>query len=149
MKIYQVKFIELINRERRKSYMKSINKTREEIRERETQKETLQEAFVLWKVKSKSGMDYLSGNLKLTEDLQVKVIGYFNGEKKNPNEPDIKVYSLDHEGNQDKEICALWEQVSHAGKRYFTGVSDEKEKVVAFYNNDQENNRPYIRCYYK
>ena len=129
--------------------MKSINKTREEIKERENDQVSLQEAFVLWKVKSKSDIDYLSGNLKINENDYIKVIGYFNGEKKNPNEPDIRVYSLDLEGNQDKEICSLWEHISHKGKRYLTGISDEQEKVVAFYNEDVENKKPYIRCYYR
>ena len=129
--------------------MKSINKTREEIKEKEGDKIALQEAFVLWKVKSKSGIDYLSGNLKLNEKDEIKIIGYFNGEKKNPNEPDIRVYSLDPEGKQDKEICSLWEHLSKNENRYLTGTSDEKEKLVAFYNNDKESNKPYIRCYYR
>lgn len=128
--------------------MKSINKTREEIKERENET-SLQEAFVLWKVKSKSGIDYLSGNLKIKENEYVRIIGYFNGEKKNPNEPDIRIFSLDPEGNQDKEICSLWEHLSKNDVRYLTGISDENEKVVAFYNKDTENNRPYIRCYYR
>lgn len=128
--------------------MKSINKTREEIKERENET-SLQEAFVLWKVKSKSGIDYLSGNLKIKENEYVRIIGYFNGEKKNPNEPDIRIFSLDPEGNQDKEICSLWEHLSKNDVRYLTGISDENEKVVAFYNKDKENNRPYIRCYYR
>lgn len=128
--------------------MKSINKTREEIKERENET-SLQEGFVLWKVKSKSGIDYLSGNLKIKENEYVRIIGYFNGEKKNPNEPDIRIFSLDPEGNQDKEICSLWEHLSKNDVRYLTGISDENEKVVAFYNKDKENNRPYIRCYYR
>lgn len=129
--------------------MNSINKTREEIREREKDQDSLKEAFVLWKVKSKSGIDYLSGNLKINENESTRIIGYFNGEKKNPNEPDIRVYSLDPEGNQDKEICSLWEHISHSEKRYLTGISDDQEKVVAFYNEDVESKKPYIRCYYR
>lgn len=107
----------------------------------------LVESFVLWIHKSKSGIEYLTGNL--SEKLgSTKLVGYFNTNKKNPKEPDIRVYTLDPEGNQDKEIASLWNQISKNDNQYLTGTSDEKERLVGFYNNDDKHNTPYIRVYF-
>lgn len=127
---------------------------RKEIKEKELQKEEvkktkLEEAFALWRHGAKSGASYLTGN---TSEAQtgLKLVGYFNGRKKNPKEPDIRVYSLDEEGKQDKEVCSLWERVSKYGNQYLTGTTDDKEKIIAFYDNlDMKSNRPYIRAYFK
>lgn len=126
---------------------------KKQIEEKKLQKEeTLEEAFVLWKNKAKSGEDYLSGNTvdaKGIKDAEIKLVGYFNSRKKNPKEPDVRVYTLDTEGKQDKEVCSLWENVSKNDKRYLTGITDDKEKIIAFYNNSDNEKRPYIRAYYK
>lgn len=127
---------------------------RKEIKEKELQKEEvektkLEEAFALWRHEAKSGASYLTGN---TPEAQtgLKLVGYFNSKKRNPKEPDIRVYSLDEEGNQDKEVCSMWENVSKDGNQYLTGTTDDKEKIIAFYDNlDMKSKRPYIRAYYK
>ena len=108
----------------------------------------LKESFVLWKEKAKSGTDYLKGNIL---ENSTRLVGYFNTNKKNPKEPDIRIYNINDEGNQDKEVCDLWETVSKNEKRYLTGNTDDNEKIIAFYNNEQnkEGTRPYIRAYYK
>lgn len=108
----------------------------------------LKESFVLWKEKAKSGTDYLKGNIL---ENSCRLVGYFNTNKKNPKEPDIRVYSVNDEGKQDKEVCDLWETVSKNEKRYLTGITDDKEKIIAFYTGEQnkENTRPYIRAYYQ
>lgn len=101
------------------------------------------EAFVLWKNTSKSGKDYLKGY-----DLnKTKLVAFFNSNKKNPKEPDVRVYSIDSEGKQEKEVASLWENVTQNEKRYLTGNTDEKEKLVAFYSNKEK--APYIRAYFK
>lgn len=108
----------------------------------------LKESFVLWKEKAKSGIDYLKG---YESEGKVKLVGYYNTNKKNPKEPDIRIYNINDEGNQDKEVCDLWETVSKKEKRYLTGSTDDKEKIIAFYNDEQneQGTRPYIRAYYK
>lgn len=119
------------------------------IKEKEIKKEEtkLEEAFVLWKHESKNGLVYLSGN---TPENKLQLIGYFNKKKVNPKQPDVRIYNLDEEGKQDKEICSLWESVSKNGNKYLSGSTDEDEKIVAFYNELDENPKiPYIRAYYK
>ena len=127
---------------------------RKEIKEKELQKEEVQktelwEAFVLWRNEAKSGGSYLRGYTPEKVLGGVGLVGYFNSKKRNPKEPDIRVYTLDSEGKQDKEVCSLWENVSKNEKRYLTGTTDDKEKIIAFYNEDKESNRPYIRAYFK
>lgn len=108
----------------------------------------LTEAFVLWKNTSKAGNEYLKGYT--SEKLgKANLVGYFNTNKKNAKEPDIRIYTLDSENKQDKEIADLWENISHNEKRYLTGTTDEKERLVGFYNNDKDHqDRPYIRTYF-
>lgn len=126
---------------------------RKEIKEKELQKEEVQEtkleeAFVLWRNEAKSGASYLKGHTP--GDNKLQIVGYFNSKKRNPKEPDIRVYSLDSEGKQDKEVCSMWENVSKNGNQYLTGSTDDNEKIIAFYDNlDMKSNKPYIRAYYK
>lgn len=122
------------------------------IKEKEIKKEEtkLEEAFVLWKHESKSGVAYLSGNTPADKGASLQLLGYFNNKKKNPKEPDVRIYTLDEEGKQDKEVCSLWESTSKSGNKYLSGSTDEKESIVAFYNELDENSKiPYIRAYYK
>ena len=117
--------------------------------EKEKEETKLEEAFVLWKHESKNGNTYLSGNTPADKGV-LQLIGYFNTKKKNPKEPDVRVYNLDKDGNQDKEICSLWENTSKNGNKYLSGTTDENEKIIAFYNELEENSKiPYIRAYYK
>lgn len=107
----------------------------------------LTEAFALWLHKSKANNEYLSG-LTTSENGNVRLVGYFNTNKKNPKEPDIRVYSLDGEGNQDIEVADLWENVSKQDTRYLSGSTNDKEKLVGFYGDKKEEKRPYVRVYF-
>lgn len=108
----------------------------------------LTEAFVLWKNESKNNVEYLSGRLEGKEE--VKLVGYFNSRKKNPKEPDIRVYDIDSEGKQGIEVAVLWENISKNENRYLTGNTNDDERLVAFYSDIDENpTRPYIKAYYK
>ena len=112
----------------------------------------LKESFVLWKETAKSGTNYLKGYVPKTDKTNsVNLVGFYNTNKKNPKEPDIRIYNIDSEGKQDKEVCDLWETVSKNEKRYLTGLTDDKEKIIAFYTDRQNEvgTRPYIRAYYK
>lgn len=112
---------------------------------KETKKEfNLQEACVLWLQVAKSGLQYLKGH-----DLNNnKVIGYFN-EKTNEKQPTIRIYSVDEKGNKDKEIVTLWKTESLKKNKYLSGYTDEKEDVIAFYNDSKNENAPYLRVYFK
>lgn len=102
----------------------------------------LEEAFALWKNQSKAGNDYLSGyNLH-----KEKLVAFFNTNKKNPKEPDVRVYAV-VDGKQDKEVASLWANVSKNEKQYLTGMTSDKEKLVAFF--DGKDKHPYIRAYFK
>ena len=107
----------------------------------------LTEAFALWLHKSKADNEYLSG-LTTAENGDVRLVGYFNTKKKNPKEPDIRVYSLNYEGNQDLEVADLWENISKQETRYLSGTTNDKEKLVGFYGDKKEEKRPYIRVYF-
>ena len=123
--------------------MKKVTETKTERKEF-----NLEEAFVLWQNESKNKTMYLSGFT--SEKLgKKKLLGYFNTKKNNPKEPDIRVYELDSEGKQGKEVVALWESISKQNVRYLTGTTDEKEKLIAFYGNEHEEKRPYIRAYFQ
>lgn len=126
--------------------MKTTSKEKTETKEVK-QEVTLKEAFVLWKNKSSKGNDYLSGFTAGEE--QTKLIGYFNTNKKNPKEPDVRVYSVKEDGSQDIEVASLWANVSKNDNKYLTGSTNEKENLVAFYGKENEEKRPYIRVYYK
>ena len=122
-------------------------KAKEKVEKEEKQEETnLKDAFVLWKHMSKNNIAYLTGNTP----EKVQLMGFFNTNKKNPKEPDVRVYTLDEEGNQADEVCSLWENTSKGGLKYLSGLTNDKENVVAFYNEIDENSKiPYIRAYYK
>ena len=75
-------------------------------------------------------------------------MGFFNGNKKNPKEPDIRIFTLDKDGKQDKEIASLWQNESINKKAYLSGRSDEKEKLIGFFNNTDNEKQPYIRVYF-
>ena len=111
--------------------------------------EALKESFVLWKNISAKQNEYLSGTTTDDPKQIFKLVGYFNTNKKNPKEPDIRIYSLNDEGKQDSEVCDLWESISKNENRYLTGTTNEKEKIIAFYGNSEDEKRPYIRAYYK
>lgn len=129
--------------------MRTTKETKTETKEVK-QEFTLKEAFVLWKKTSKSGNDYLNGYLVSEDGNKVFLNGFFNSNKKNPKEPDIRVVTSVNEGEESIEVATLWESVSEEkGTRYLTGKTNDKEKLVAFYGKEHQEARPYIRAYYK
>lgn len=119
-----------------------INK--EEITNTEVNME-LEEAFALWSNNAKSGTEYLTGKVG-----EMKLIGFFNKEKKNEKEPDIRVYQLIDDEISKEAVASLWKNVSKGGIYYLSGTDNENKKLVGFYNNKfiEFPNRPYIRVYY-
>lgn len=105
----------------------------------------MEEAFALWKQTSKNGVDYLSG----IDEKKNRFVAFFNTNKKNPKEPDIRVYLVDADGNQGNEVADLWTTQSKNEKDYLTGTSMDKEKLIGFFNEEAKEKQPYIRVYYK
>lgn len=116
--------------------------------EKTTEREQLKDCVTLWLHESKAGNKYLKGHTAEGN----KVIGYFNSKKEKPEQPDIRIYLVDEEGNREEKSClALWENVSEEkGTKYLTGTTNENEKVVGWYQDISENEkRPYINAYYQ
>lgn len=126
-----------------------MKKTIEEKKTVERGEFNLDEAFVLWLNESKNHNRYLSGYTS-DEKHSIKLIGFFNTDKKNPKEPDIRIYELGEDGKASKEEAAvLWSNVSASDKKYLSGSTNENEKLVGFYGKENEEKRPFIRAYYE
>lgn len=110
-----------------------------------TMNRTLTPVFALWKKTDKNGKPYFSGK---TED-GTYLTGFLNGTKKNPKEPDLRVYVQDSDHNLSKEpLVSMWCNVSESTKKkYLTGKIGDK-RVVGFINDKGEGNRPYVSVYY-
>lgn len=114
----------------------------------ETERKELKPLFALWTKQSKEGNVYYTGK---TED-DVRLIAFVNSNKKNPKEPDVRVYVNEKQEDgsykmSNEEVASLWSNVSDNGKRYLSGSTNENEKVVGFYGELTEETKPYIRVY--
>lgn len=128
--------------------MKTAKKETKTTTKKEVKQEVqLKEAFVLWKKTAKSGKDYLNGFFVNEDGNKEYLTGFFNTNKKNPKEPDIRVYTSVAEGEESVEVASLWEYISKNEKRYLSGMTNEKEKLVAFYGKTEK--APYIRAYFR
>ena len=119
-----------------------------ETKEMEVKKE-LKECITLWKSESKNNTEYLTGFV--AEDPNIKLVGFFNGKKKNPNEPDIIIYVKDTEGKLGEEVASLWNSLGKNKKdySYLTGKDDDKNRLVGFYSSSEDSKKPYIKVYYQ
>ena len=107
------------------------------------QQENLKEIFALWKRQSKAGNTYFSGKNSIGENI----VGFFNTNKKNPKEPDLKVYYYAGEEIAKEPVLSMWCNVSNNGKKYLTGKID-KHRYIGFINgDDQDGKHPYVRIY--
>lgn len=114
----------------------------------EVKESNLKELCTLWEHVTENQLRYLSG--RLSEELKFdKVIAFYNLNKKNEKEPDVRVYSLDESNKTDTNIISLWDAVSKQNVKYYTGVTNDNEKVVAFINNENDEKQPRIRIYFK
>lgn len=109
-------------------------------------KTRLQGVCALWRRKSASGKSYFSGQ---TEDKQTFLTAFYNTDKKNLKEPDIRIYNRDAEGNLSKEPwLSLWCNATKKGKKVLSGKLDGK-KVVGFIKADADEKHPYISVYFE
>lgn len=75
------------------------------------------------------------------------LVGFYNTFKKNPKEPDLKVYYK--KGHELGELhLSMWVHTSKAGKKFLSGKLDNNKKVIAFINENTEGNKPYLNVYY-
>lgn len=106
----------------------------------------LEQVFAMWKHTSKKKLVYFAGKTKDGQELR----GFYNTDKKNLKEPDLRIYRVDGDGNLDKEtFLSLWCNASDTGKKYLTGKLEEK-RVVGFINEkaDSKNKQPYLSIYW-
>lgn len=106
---------------------------------------TMEQVFALWKNKSKNGKVYFSGK---RDDNGGELTAFFVTNKKNPNEPDIRVYDQIPNGDLSKDpYISMWCNLSKSGKKYLTGKIGDK-RIVAFVNDEEGSTRPYVSAYY-
>ena len=111
-----------------------------------TQKETLKEAFALWENKKGDNVYYTG---KTSEEDSIRLVAFKVTDKKNLRQPDLQVYEQVEKGKEKPQVASLWLNKSKAGKVYYSGTSNENEKLVAFINDDtQDGKYPTIRAYY-
>lgn len=93
--------------------------------------------ITLWLNNSKKGNQFLTGYL-----YGEKVIGFINKEKKNPNEPDIRIY---YKGDTKKEILSLWCNVSKSKTKYLSGKHKD-DRIICFFSDKSKDDKkkPYI-----
>ena len=110
------------------------------------EKKKLQGVFALWKRTSKDGKKtYFTG---VSEDKSYNVTAFYNTDKKNLKEPDLKVYVRDDEGNLSKEpLVSLWCNATKNGKKILSGKIDGK-RVIGFIRANATEKQPYISVYY-
>lgn len=109
------------------------------------EKKGLEEVLSLWVSESKVGTKYFTGSSKRGE----KLVAFYNSKKKNPKEPDVRIYTKDVENKISKdEYLSLWCNVSSKGTKYLLGTF-EGRKVIAFINNSDNVKRPYLSVYYQ
>lgn len=122
--------------------MKYVKKEEKEVKK---EKFDLQECFVLWLNTSKEGNKYLSGY----DFNKNRIIGFYN-KKLNDKQPTIRIYGVDEEGKTtSEEIITLWDTTfKTSGKSGLSGYTNEKEGIIAFYGDENDNNHPYIRGYF-
>lgn len=115
----------------------------------ETKKEfKLTQAFALWKNQSKDKKTtYFTGG---TDDGR-KITAFYNTHKKNPKEPDMRIYAVEGEKRElSKEpICSLWCNVSEKTKKKFLTGSYNGKKVIGFINDGKNEKAPYLSVYYR
>lgn len=107
---------------------------------------TLKEVFAMWRQKSKAGKTYFNG----TDKEGNKFVGYYNTNKEQPKDPDIRIYRKNEKGDIEKHpYCVLWSNVSENNNKYLSGKIDGK-RVVGFINTraTSENKVPYFSVYW-
>lgn len=120
--------------------------TKNEQKETKKEKFDLQECFTLWLNTSKEGNKYLTGY----DFNKNRVIGFYNKKKTSDKQPSIRIYGVNEEGKMiEEEIITLWDTTfKTSGKDGLSGYTNEKEGIIAFYGDDENSKKPYIKGYF-
>lgn len=116
---------------------------------KEEKKQELKEAFALWKNEGKNGKMYFTGK---TKEDDTKLIAFMNNDKKNEKQPDLIVYVKPEESvklTNDDKVASLWINTSKNKKDYFTGLTNDNEKLVGFISDSKNEKAPYLSVYFK
>lgn len=118
------------------------NETKEENKK---EKFDLKECFTLWLNTSKEGNKYLTGY----DFNNNRIIGFYN-RKQTDKQPSIRIFGVDEEGKTtQEEIITLWDTTfKTSGKAGLSGYTNEKESLIAFYGDESDSKRPYIKGYF-
>lgn len=109
-------------------------------------KQRMEGVCALWKRTSANGKSYFTGQ---TEDKQTFLTAFYNTDKKNLKEPDLRIYSRDADGNLSKDpFLSLWCNATKKGKKVLSGKLNGK-KVVGFIKADADEKHPYISVYFE
>lgn len=113
--------------------------------ENKKEKFDLNECFTLWLNTSKEGNKYLTGY----DFNHNRIIGFYN-RKQTDKQPSIRIYGVDEEGKTtQEEIITLWDTTfKTSGKAGLSGYTNEKENIIAFYGDEKDTKRPYIKGYF-
>lgn len=104
----------------------------------------MEQVFALWKRTSKAGNTYFTGQ----DAYGLNLRGFFNTNKKNPKEPDLRVYAVeDSETLSKEEYISLWCNVSKNGNKFLTGKMGGK-RVVGFIRKSDNDKAPYVTVYF-
>ena len=116
-----------------------------ETKKEEKEKFDLNECFTLWSNVSKEGNKYLTGY----DFNHNRIIGFYS-KKANEKQPSIRIYGVDEEGKITKEeIITLWDTTfKTSGKAGLSGLTNENEKLIAFFGDETDSKRPYIKGYF-
>ena len=75
-----------------------------------------------------------------------------NNDKKNEKQPDLIVYVKPEESaklTNDDKVASLWINTSKNKKDYFTGLTNDNEKLVGFISDGKNEKAPYLSVYFK
>lgn len=128
--------------------MKRNNSVAEQKEQTVERKNNLVQCMALWTHKN-AKVPYVTGLVGARGEEQFKVVGFFNGKKKNPKEPDLRIYEDLEKGRSREELVSLWLAQAKSGTQYYYGYDNEKKRVVAFHNaNKKSEKSPDITVYY-
>lgn len=115
------------------------------------EKKKMVQVLALWRKKSVKGSVYFSGKFAdgyTGPEGEQNLTAFYNTDKKNLKEPDIRIYTRDEDGDLSKEpFLSLWCNASKNGNKYLSGKLDGK-KVVGFINIEADEKHPYIKVYW-
>lgn len=108
-----------------------------------------QQVFALWEQKSQKGLKYFTGT-HTDGDKECKVIAFYNTDKTNPKEPDLRIYQQIKKGDRyqrGEEITSLWCNFSEKSKKKYLTGKINGQRLVGFINENENPKAPKISVY--